>query len=263
VYINGEYWGVYFLEEKRNESFIAQHEGVEDPKAINVLSGSGLNYVLNGTNEGYKELYQFITTHDMSVKENYEYLAERLDTDSYMDLMVNQVYVANSDYYNLQFYQVPGGKWKQIFYDMCWAFREPDHNTLAARMKPETGGSSMFNALLAYEPWEKAFAERFAWTMENLYTTDRFVSVIDEVAASVAAEMPAERAKFTDYKRDWDKEVESMRTFAKERPYHVLSQIKSVLGVSGSTLRGYFSFTDEQMKTGFNLSDEQMQNLFG
>jgi hypothetical protein len=121
----------------------------------------------------------------------------------------------------------------------------------------------MFNALLAYEPWKKAFAERFAWMMENLYTTDRFVSVIDEVAASVAAEMPAERAKFTDYKRDWDKEVESMRTFAKERPYHVLSQIKSVLGVSGSTLRGYFSFTDEQMKTGFNLSDEQMQNLFG
>ena len=30
VYINGKYWGVYFLEEKRNEDFIAQHEGVED-----------------------------------------------------------------------------------------------------------------------------------------------------------------------------------------------------------------------------------------
>lgn len=263
VYLNGDYWGVYFLEEKRNEDFIAQHEGVEDPNSINVLSGSGLNYVLNGTNEEYKDLYEFITTHDMSVKENHEYLAERLDTDSYMDLMVNQVYVANSDYYNLQFYQVPGGKWKQIFYDMCWAFNDPDHPTLSRRRDDDVGGSSMFNALLAYEPWKKAFVERFAWTMENLYTTDQFINVIDEVAASVASEMPAERAKFTDYKRDWDKEVESMRTFAKERPYHVLSQIKSVLGVSGSTLRGCFSFTDEQMKSRFNLSDEQMQNLFG
>ena len=263
VYLNGEYWGVYFLEEKRNESFIAQHEGAADSKAINVLSGSGLNYVLNGTNDGYKELYEFITTHDMSIKENHEYLAERLDTDSYIDLMTNQIFLANSDYYNLQFYQVPGGKWKQIFYDMCWSFNKPDHPTLAARMKPETGGSTMFNALLAYDPWKKAFLERFAWTMENLYTTDNLISAIDEVAASVAAEMPAERAKFTDFKRDWEKEVESMRTFAKERPYNVLSQIKSVLGISSSKLRGYFSFTDEQMKTGFNLSDEQMQSLFG
>ncbi len=263
VYLNGEYWGVYFLEEKRNEDFIAQHEEVEEPNGINVLSGSGLNYVLNGTNEEYKKLYEFITTHDMSVKENHEYLAERLDTDSFLDLMVNQVYVANSDYYNLQFYQVPGGKWKQIFYDMCWAFREPDHSTLSRRRDSDVGGSTMFNALLAYEPWKMAFVERFAWSMENFYTTDNLISVIDEVAASVAAEMPVERAKFTDYKRDWDTEVESMRTFAKERPYQVLLQIKSVLGVSGSTLRGYFSFTDEQMKSGFNLSDEQMQNLFG
>ena len=264
VYLNGEYWGVYFLEEKRNEHFVAQHENFDNPDSINILSGSGLNYVINGTNEGYKELYNYVTSHDMSAKENFNYVAERLDTDSFMDLMVNQIYVANSDYYNLQFYQLPGGKWKQIFYDMCWSFREPTHETLAIRRDPNTGGSTMFNALLSYGPWREAFIKRFAQTMEELYQTERFVSVIDEVAASVAPEIPAERAKFTDIKSsNWEAQVEKMRTFAKERPANVLKQLKSVFGISGSTLRSYFTLSDEQLKTAFNLSDEQMQSIFG
>ena len=263
VYLNGQYWGVYFMEQKRNENWVAQVEGVDNPDAINLLYGSGLKWIKNGSNEGYKDLYGYYTTHDMSVKENYDYLAERLDTDSYMDLIINQIYVANSDYNNLEFYQVPGGKWKQIFYDMCWSFREPPHNTLERRRADDVSGSSLFNALLSYQPWREAFLKRFAWTMENFYTTDHFISVIDEVAASVASEMPAERAKFTDTKTNWEDSVETLRTFAKQRPNEMLKQLKSQLGVSGPTLRGYFDFSDEQMKTGFNLSDEQMSSLFG
>ncbi len=263
VYLNGQYWGVYFLEQKRNENWVAQVEGIDNPDAVNLLYGSGLKWIKNGTNEGYIDLYNYYTTHDMSLKENYDYLAQRLDTDSYMDLIINQIYVANSDYNNLEFYQVPGGKWKQIFYDMCWSFREPSHNTLERRRADDVSGSSLFNALLSYQPWKEAFLKRFAWTMENFYTTDHFISVIDEVAASVASEMPAERAKFTDTKTNWEDSVETMRKFAKQRPYEMLKQIKSQLGISGATLRGCFDFSDEKMKSGFTLSDEQMSSLFG
>ena len=267
VYLNGEYWGVYFLQEKRNEDFVAQHENVDDANDINVLAGSGMssgsNFVMSGTNEGYKDLMTYAKSHDMSQQENFDYVAERLDTDSFMDLMINQIYIANSDYYNLQFYQVPGGKWKQIFYDFCWAFREPEHPTLVARMDPQHGGSDMFNALLAYKPWKKAFVQRFAETMENIYTVDNFISVIDEVEALVAAEIPAEREKFTDTTKNWEKRVEGLRTFAKKRPANVLSQLKSVFSLSGQELRGYFSLSDEQLKSAFNLSDSQMQSIFG
>lgn len=29
LYLNGEYWGVYFMKEKRNRFFVAQHENTE------------------------------------------------------------------------------------------------------------------------------------------------------------------------------------------------------------------------------------------
>jgi hypothetical protein len=182
-----------------------------------------------------------------------------------MDLIINEIYMANSDYANLEFYQVPGGKWKQIFYDFCWTFQK-DHESLALRMSSTSRAApyrTMFVGLLKYGPWKEAFFKRFAWTMENIYTADNVTGVIDKVAGSVASEIPAERAKFTDYVRDWDKEVEKMREFAKERPAIMLKYLKSVFNLTGSQLRSYFTFSDEEMKSGFNLSDESMKSIFG
>jgi hypothetical protein len=239
VYLNGEYWGVYFMEEKRNKYFVAQHEKVENPDSINLLLGSGLNYIKNGTNKEYKSLMSYVGSHDMSQKENFDYVAERLDTDSFMDLMINQVYIGNSDYANLEFYQVPGGKWKQIFYDFCWTF-QVDHPTLEKRLAETTTGSTMFKGLLAYKPWREKFLERFAWALETIYPTDRVLKAIDDMADAVASEIPAEHEKFN-IANSWEKNVEKMRTFAKDRPAKIRAQIKSY----------------------FKLSDSEMEKIFG
>ena len=47
----------------------------------------------------------------MSQKENFDYVAKYIDTDSFMDLMINQIWIANSDYANLEYYQILAG-WK-------------------------------------------------------------------------------------------------------------------------------------------------------
>ena len=135
LYLNGEYWGVYFMQEKRNEAFIAQHEGVADPDELNILKATSL--VVQGSNAEYKELLDYVESHDMSQKENFDYIAQYIDTDSFMDVMVNQIWIANSDYGNMEFYRIPpDGKWKQIYYDFCWTFNSgsfpnADHPTLA------------------------------------------------------------------------------------------------------------------------------------
>ncbi len=265
VYINGQYWGVYFMEEKRNEAFVAQHTGIADPNSINLLSGSG-RIVKNGSNAGYLALLDYVQTHDMSQKANFDYVAARFDTDNYMDLMVHQIYIANSDYGNLEFYQIPNGKWQQIFYDFCWTMGNAEHQTLALRMSSTSNASpyrTMFVGLLQYEPWKQAFIKRLAWAMEHIYTPNRIISVVDQVAGSIASEMTAERTKFTDTGSNWPGRVETIRTFAKQRPANMLAQLKSVFSLTGTQLRSYFDFTDAQLKSEFNLTDAQMQSLFG
>jgi hypothetical protein len=236
LYLNGEYWGVYFMMEKRNKDFIAQHEGIEYEDNINILKATSI--ILKGTNEGYKELLNYIETHDMSKEESFEYVAARLDTDSFMDMMINQIWVANTDYANLQFYQIlPDGKWKQVYYDFCWTFGSSsfpngEHPTISMRMDNLKAGSTVLNGLLKYKPWRDKFIERFAWALKEIYPPKRVIATIDSVAEMIRSEMPAERAKFGGSVEGWEKQLENMKVFANKRGANVVQQLKSTFSLS-------------------------------
>ena len=238
LYLNGEYWGVYFMMEKRNENFIAQHENFDDSDNMNIMWSTAR--LIQGSASGYNDLMEYISTHDMSQKENYELVASQVDTDSFMDLMINQIWVANSDYANIEYYQLlPGGKWKQIYYDFCWTFGNNefpngDHPTLAKRMDSAKAGSTLFNGLLKYKPWRDKFIERFAWALKEVYAPEHVVETIDSIAGMVRSEMPAEREKFGGTVQGWENTLESMKNFAKKRGANVVQQIKSAFSLSDS-----------------------------
>ena len=66
-----------------------------------------------------------------------------------------QIYIANNDTGNMQYYQVPpNGKWKQIYQDLDITFYSFD--TLALRMD-QTAGSDIFNALLKQRLAEQVY----------------------------------------------------------------------------------------------------------
>ncbi len=236
LYINGQYWGVYYMMEKRNEYFIAQHENFDDPKNMNV--GWHSKEIRHGTNESYLDLVRYVNNHDMAQKENYDYISQRLDTDSFLDMMVNQIIVANSDYGNIMYYQLlPDGKWKQIYYDFCWTFGSsefPDgnHPTLYWRRHSTKAGSDLFNALLKYKPWFDKFIERFAWALKEVYNTERVISYIDKWYDTVKDEMPAEREKFGGSVSSFGSHVERMRRFARLRPANIVKQLKDTFSLS-------------------------------
>ena len=237
VYINGQYWGVYNLMEKRNKYMVAQHEGASDPDNMDILKGSG-GIVSHGSNTEYKKLVSYAKTHDMSQKENYDYVAARLDNGSFMDVMINLIYTSNTDYYNMQYYKLPNGKWKQILYDTELTFQNANHQTLSARMG-NTCNSDMFNALLKYKPWRDKFIERFAWTIKTVYNPTRVNAAIDKAAADIQGEIEAMHGKFGDTAtvNEWNSQITQMHTFANQRPSAMVKQIKSA-----------FSLTDAQKK---------------
>ncbi len=236
LYINGEYWGVYFMMEKRNEDFIAQHEGVADPDNMNIMQAT--TRLKQGSNEEYGKLLDYIRNNDMSQKENFDYIAKYIDTDSFMDEMICEIWVANSDYANMEFYQIlPDGKWKQIYYDFCWTFGSSEypnatHPTLKRRMDDDVTGSTVFAGLLAYKPWRDAFVERFAWALKEIYNPERVIKTIDEIADMIRDEMPAEKAKFGGSVESWEANLENMRVFAKKRGDVIEDQLRNVFSLS-------------------------------
>lgn len=237
LYINGEYWGVYYMMEKRNKYMFAAHEGIDSPDNMNILTGSGISNrsVLFGSNEEYKEIIQFIKNNDMSIKENFNYVASRIDTNSFMDEMINEIWVANNDMGNMQFYQIlPNGKWKQVYYDFCITFGASNHNFLSDRMLPNTTGSTLFNGLLSYKPWRDQFIQRFAWALENIYHPDHVAELIMQAADAIAGEIATEHALFNSNAtvEEWDAGVNDMLYFAKTRGKAIVQHLKSTFDLT-------------------------------
>lgn len=256
LYLNGEYWGVYFLKEKRNRFFVEQHEGLDNATDLDIIRSS--DYAYYGSSAQWKELMSYVAAHDLNDASAYAYVEERVDLSSFMDYMICEIYSANSDVWNIQYYKVDGGKWKWIYYDFCWSFgssaNQYDHQTLSIRRQSIKPCSDLFNALLKVPSWQDAFCRRFAEILKTVYAPERVNALIDELYAETEPEIAREREKFNGSTwlgvkqpdvniSSYDtfvKHVEIMREFAQKRPESLKKQIQKEFGLSDAYMQEVF-----------------------
>ena len=255
LYLNGEYWGVYFLKEKRNRFFVAQHENTENN--VDLAIGKGFKQRSYGDNSDWVSLYEYATSHDLSSADAYNYVAERMDVDSFRDYMIAEIYNGNTDTYNFQYYRLKGGKWKFIFYDFCWGFQSPGHETLAFRMgktPADVCSAKLFAAMLQNKGWRDSFCRRFGELLNTAFAPERVSALIEELYGYVEPEIKREREKFNKDTfmgvkqpntnlgtyEGFQSEISKLKDFAQRRPEELKRQLQSNLGLSDSYMKEVF-----------------------
>ena len=255
LYLNGEYWGVYFMKEKRNRFFVAQHENTENN--VDLAIGKGFKQRSYGDNSDWVSLYEYATSHDLSSADAYNYVAERMDVDSFRDYMIAEIYNGNTDTYNFQYYRLTGGKWKFIFYDFCWGFQNPGHETLAFRMgktPSDVCSAKLFAAMLQNKGWRDSFCRRFGELLNTAFAPERVTALIEELYGYVEPEIKREREKFNKDTfmgvkqpntnlgtyEGFQSEISKLKEFAQKRPEEIKRQLQSNLGLSDSYMKEVF-----------------------
>lgn len=255
LYLNGEYWGVYFMKEKRNRFFVAQHENTENN--VDLAIGKGFKQRSYGDNSDWVSLYEYATSHDLSSADAYNYVAERMDVDSFRDYMIAEIYNGNTDTYNFQYYRLKGGKWKFIFYDFCWGFQNPGHETLAFRMgktPSDVCSAKLFAAMLQNKGWRDSFCRRFGELLNTAFAPERVTALIEELYGYVEPEIKREREKFNKDTfmgvkqpntnlgtyEGFQSEISKLKDFAQKRPEEIKRQLQSNLGLSDSYMKEVF-----------------------
>ena len=255
LYLNGEYWGVYFMKEKRNRFFVAQHENTENN--VDLAIGKGFKQRSYGDNSDWVSLYEYATSHDLSSAEAYAYVSERMDVDSFRDYMIAEIYNGNTDTYNFQYYRLKGGKWKFIFYDFCWGFQSPGHETLAFRMgktPSDVCSAKLFAAMLQNKGWRDSFCRRFGELLNTAFAPERVSALIEELYGYVEPEIKREREKFNKDTfmgvkqpntnlgtyEGFQSEISKLKDFAQKRPEEIKRQLQSNLGLSDSYMKEVF-----------------------
>lgn len=116
VYINGEYWGVYVLEEDYTDDYMEDHYGVNKDDVV-IYKGDAETYEVGySLDEGdipegedvsyyYNDLLEFFRTHDsLESQEAYDEFAKLVDIESVMDYFAIEVWINNK-------WDWPGKNW--------------------------------------------------------------------------------------------------------------------------------------------------------
>lgn len=174
LYIDGEFWGLAALREKSGEELICSHFNVKKEDLVllstsKTLTGSsgGALGVDKGTEEDlqdYFSLISYVQENDMSLKENYEYMAAKIDMDSFIKNWWVHIYFASRDWpdNNIRVFRVNNvsdrtEKWRYVLFDMDDSCMDYDHNTLLYAMGMEDKN---------YKNWEYGNGRAQEWSVQ-------------------------------------------------------------------------------------------------
>jgi len=130
AFINGEYWGLYTLNEEYSDNFFDYHYGINNDNIVSIKVGE----VEEGEDSDitlFEEMFDYVAWEDMTDPDCYAAASEMLDMGSFADFCALQFYIRNEDgpFHNNNWQmwrvRVPGqddspmadGKWRMMLYD--------------------------------------------------------------------------------------------------------------------------------------------------
>lgn len=228
LYLNGEYWGVYNMREKIEDSYLAGNTGRPDKHGFNLVQAN--RTILAGSNGDYDEIRSFISSHSLAVKENYEWVCDRVDVKNYADYHAVQVYSGNVDAGNIRRWKgnAPGDKWRWIVFDADWSFYSPASRVLDHWLNPDGRGwnryfsTLLITKLLENPDFRDLFITRFIYHLDHTLTSENVTSLIKTYSGYLAPEMPAQIARWGLVENEtWEEQVNQLLKFAEKRTEYV------------------------------------------
>ncbi|HOP66068.1 MAG TPA: CotH kinase family protein, partial [Bacilli bacterium] len=245
LYINGEYWGIYFLREKTDENYVSNNFNVPvDGTDLLRVDGE----VKSGTTTAYNKLVSYINTHNLSNNEYYEYVSSLIDIDSFIDFWVAETYVTNNDIVNYRYFRNPNlddGKWKFIFYDLDWAFYnyDKDYYSFATSLEGMTVNSYstvLLRNLMKNADFKKRFVERVSYQLKNVWNEERINTKMAEILAELEPELERNFERWNLSEDDFEYQLGRLKTYIAKREAYMISQTKSFFNLTDEEVEYYF-----------------------
>ena len=261
LYINGQYYGIYYIREKIDEKFIASHIGVSE-ESIDLLVGNG--NVIYGSNDDWYSALWYARNYDLSVPSNYNYLKRSIDVESFADFIIAEAFYGNRDSGNIKFYRSSetDGKWRWILYDLDYAMTDDtDFGTygLFYMIDPEGTGYAhkystvLINRLLRSPDFFDMFLRRFAFHLDNTFAADRIIPEVDSFRQLIGDEIVRNINRWGSTYNTWDWQTKVIKNFVtdnydsgKTRKEQLISEIRSLFSLSDTALEYYFYMTEEE-----------------
>ncbi len=261
VYINGEYHGIYNLRERFDVDYIVNHYG-SNPENVDMIKGN--KTILYGSLADYNALKAYVTTHDLSVKEYYDYVCSQVDIESLMNWWAMESFLVNTDSGNIKFFRdTENGKWRWFLFDLDWSLFGSNYTGAYDMLKQfafDPKGHGIGNGfetwlmcgLVENDDFRERFIHRYMYVINYVFEENRVSDMVDYLASLIESEIPnhIERWKTqndnysaNEYRSSpgslsgWKNAVAGIKTRVEKRKPYALKEIKN-----------FFKLTDKEME---------------
>jgi hypothetical protein len=206
----------------------------------------------------YQDLSTFISSHDMSLENNYEYAKTKMDMENYAEYFAAEIYLNNVDWpgSNIRFWRKNteynseyghDGKWRWGLQDLDLSMGsdqvDGDYTFNALAKATMAGGTdwpnpdwstAVFRNLLENQHFRNLFLNTMADHMNSSLKPERVSEMIDLFEKDIEPEMPAhiERWNRPTNMNEWHSKLGILKTYAAQRPKYQSEHIMNYFGIS-------------------------------
>ncbi len=219
LFINDTFYGIYMIRENINPAFVVSRLG-GDEESVDIIYLS--DTVEEGSGEDWNALLSFCRTHDLSLAENYAWVTERVNPESFADYYLWRAYTGDTDHPNIRFArsrEAADPRWHLIMYDLDWAFQLKNKTAVSlktyAYVQYDSGrhNNVVLFAMLNNASFRELFLSRMELHMRSTFTPERVLPLLEDILAQTLPDMPATWAVRRANRTKWNAAVEETRQF--------------------------------------------------
>lgn len=255
LFINGEYWGIHNIRDRYDHRYLQEQYGLDNERVT--ILGNNAEFD-NGNPDGqqhYQDLYDFVLNSEMSDNNNFNYAANRMDMDNYIDYNIIHIYTRNTDWpgNNVRYWRYldgdpfedlpygQDGRWRWMVFDLDFGFgldfdyvhnsgsayggNNAQHNTLNFALElngPDwpnpPWSTALLRNLMENEGFKNKFIDRFTDHLNTTFRADRVTAVLDSLELVYEAEIDEHIHRWREPSiSHWENDLSVIREFAEQR----------------------------------------------
>ncbi len=234
VFIDGEYWGLYCLEDYYDKDYLSDKLGI-DKYNLKLADSDSENTPYEDDVAAYYELYDLVVNTDLSVSRNYDEVKKLMDVQSYLDCYCAHIYLADSEYPADDDYAWRSGKTGAVIGEdgkWRWAFGNVDNSMKCSKvtnfsvdtyLRPQISGDEFLLALMRNPEFNKQFVDTMTKMGAEWFAPEKISEELLSITDSISKAIIRSSLRFGVTITDTTVGVMSstIQTFFDERAYYI------------------------------------------
>ena len=264
LFLNGEYWGLYILQERLSDDFIEKNYLIPSDNVVLAKD----NEIEDGPEEEYTKFKEFCIEYskkDLTDEKIYEEIKNFIDINSLIELFATGIFIGNNDWpgkndgmwknigEKLEENEYSDGKWRFLIYDLDYSMNSYSVSTdsfkhAQSRVNRAEINSLFLSLLENNTDFQKRFVNIYCDYANEVYSPQKVKKILEKYRDNYIELVPntllrwgrsnfdSKLEGFANCKSKYLNDIDSIINFYENRPNYTLQHMKDFIGLKGDVI---------------------------